>query len=211
MCSLKEKFIQTFEKFKRMKFRKKLIVVAAILAVIFLVALAFGASPKEVASWMGLLLVMILRGDAAILIWRAAGRPFWQTCLFLMIITTISLTLVYFLTGHAKKELTKDAVKKRFEKSKFAKIWVKIFEFFKERKKRWQEKIIHFLEDKSPVFVFLFNLIPVPILPTAIIIVTRLREIKYGFLILAVSNVIRVYITCWCIWQGINLFKLLFS
>lgn len=191
-----------------MAFWKKLIAIVVIFLAIFGIAVIFGVSPGRAVGWIGLIIAMFIRGDAAILVWRAAGKPFWQACLVNNLVATITLIATYFITGLAKKVVTHDVVKGRWQRTKLGRIFSRWMEKLTKKTTRWIQKMVDWLSGKRLVIVFVLNLIPlVPYLPTAIIIVVKLKEIKYGFLILFISNTIRCFLSAWLIWQGISLFS----
>jgi len=162
---------------------------------------------KEIAIWRSLILAMLVRGDVSVFIWRAAGKTFFETLLGFVSAVIISLTICYFFTGLVKKLLVVLMFKRLRRRVKIFQPWKFLIARLKKKKKTRLERLVEYLKKKELFFVFLFNLIPfIPLLPTAIIIVVKLRGVKYGYPVLVASSTIRIFITTWLIWEGINLF-----
>ena len=71
----------------------------------------------------------------------------------------------------------------------------------------WTKKTRKWLIPQKDWQVLAWGFVPfIPVLPTVVIIIAGLRELKHGFLVLILGNLFRNIIFCYAIYEGHNLF-----
>ena len=79
------------------------------------------------------------------------------------------------------------------------------------RRYDWIKKTRKWLIPQKDWQILAWGFVPfIPILPTIVIIITNLRRIKYGFLVLILGNIFRNVIFCYAIYEGRDFFLQLF-
>jgi len=140
--------------------------------------------------WLKILgyILVFIRADIAMVVLYKADTPWWITYTVIMAVSSGTLCIAYYGLGKLLIWAGKKPWFQRLKKNGFVK---KIIEKQKKPSPR-QEKIVKWLAGKSPIFIFLLSCIPfVPYLPTAIIVVTRIMNVKNGIYYLLVANAVR--------------------
>jgi hypothetical protein len=183
-----------------------------------LLSLATVRSFKEVLT---LLLFMASRGDIALIAWFAAGKGFWPTAIAHTCLATIGLMVIYLTTdllkSQSEKHLPKLLMLLTQQIQKIIRFFLRerniarmfretreIFQFLKLIRQAYRKKLSQWIEKRKLLVVFIIYLIPVPIpyLPTIIIVTVRARNIKYGLWPLLLASFLRGLIFVWLVWQG---------
>ena len=144
--------------------------------------------------WLKILgyILVFIRADIAMVVLYKAGTPWWITYTVIMAVCSGTLCITYYGLGKLLIWAEKKTWFQKFKKIGFVK---KIIEKQKKPSPR-QEKMVKWLIGKSPIFIFLLSCIPfVPYLPTAIIVVARIMNIKNGIYYLLAANAVRGLIT----------------
>lgn len=147
---------------------------------------------------------------ATIALWAKANVPIWQTILYVTFITSISLSLTYFGTGWIEKWIIKRGWVKRATIEKWRNYSQSLNNSHPVNglEKRVKGKIKKWLLPQKDWQILACGFIPfVPLLPTIIIVATRLLEIKRGFPLLIAGNIFRNAVVCWAIYKGVGFFS----
>lgn len=153
------------------------------------------------------LLLHILRGagifwrsETAVIAWQALEKPFWQLVLVRFCFDFWGLFLTWYLTGLTLKG---SGILRR-KKGVLGKLLQKLL---KPNQTPEIKRRMIWLEKKGNIFLFLVMAIPyIPVLPTAVMIMARLRKIKYSLLTFGLINFIRNTMLLWLLWEGVSLF-----
>ena len=144
-----------------------------------------------------------------ITLWAKAGVPLWQTIFYVVLLTSISLSFTYFGTGWLENWVIKRGLVKRTTIEKW-RAWQRkrnnsfqmngLSEEVNHRVKKW-------LIPKKDWKILACGFIPfIPLVPTIVIVVTKLLEIRNGFPFLILGNIVRNVIVCYFIYLGANFF-----
>lgn len=189
-------------------------------------ALSTVRSFKEVLT---LLVLMASRGDIAILVWFKAGKSFFATALAHTALAMIGLMVIYLTTDlvqsrserHISKALLfllslfkkwllpfKRIMRERHLKNSFKEIQEVIqfiTELYQSIRKSYKSGLSRWIERKKLFWIFLIYLLPIPLpyLPTIIIITVRCRNIRHGLWPLLIASFIKGFIFTWLVWQGL--------
>jgi len=144
---------------------------------------------------------------ATIALWAKGGVPLWQTIAYVVFLTSISLSFTYFGTGWLESWVIKRGWIKRTTIEKW-RAWQR------KRNNSFQmnglngevnHKIKKWLIPQKDWKILACGFIPfVPLVPSIVIVVTKLLEIRNGFVFLILGNIVRSIIVCCCIYQGVS-------
>lgn len=205
------------------KEKKMVQVIILILVVIALLTI------KGFQEVLTLLFWMFFRNDIAIYIWFRAGKSFLTTALAHSSAAIIGLIIIYLtadlIKSHGERHgpslinlLFKPIiirirpvitwVKKIIEEPHIKKIVNEtkdIVRFLNELRQSYKKAIGYWIESKKLIWIFLIYLMPIPLpyLPTIIIITVRARNIRYGIWPLIIASFIKSFIFVWLFWQGL--------
>ncbi len=147
---------------------------------------------------------------ATTVLWAKADVPIWQTILYVASLTSISLSLTYFGTGWLEEWIIKRGWVKRTTIEK----WRNRSNHFNDSLpanglgKETGNKIKKWLIPREDWQILACGFIPfIPILPTIVIVVARLLEIKKGFLFLIIGNFFRTAAVCYAIYLSVGFFS----
>lgn len=147
-------------------------------------------------------------------LWAQAGVPIWQTILYVAFLTSASLSLTYFGVEWLKNWIVNRGFIERIMIERLHRWWRRLSRVSQENgfEKSWTKKIRRWLIPRKDWQLLACGFVPfVPVLPTIVIIITGLREIKYGFPVLILGNLFRNVIFCYVIYEGYGFFsRLLF-
>jgi hypothetical protein len=148
---------------------------------------------------------MFLRCEVGLYFFLKAGKPLWTIILSYTAVNTIGMVFIYFTT-----DLVKSKTEGHF--SKFSKLKpikkIKDFLALKLSKPFKTEKlkkgIIDWLSKRKLIFIFLIYLLPLPLpyIPSIIIVLVRLRNIKYGFWSLFLGSIVKQILFVYLVWIG---------
>lgn len=131
-------------------------------------------------------------------LWAKAGVPIWQTISYVVLLTSISLSLTYFGTGWLENFLIKKGVIRRTTIKKWRN-WLERNNNLSRNEfhERLRDRIKSWLIPQKSWKILAWGFVPfIPVLPTVIIMATRLLEIRNGFLALILGNIFRNGILC---------------
>lgn len=163
---------------------------------------------KEILT---LLVPMASRGDIAILIWFKYGKSFLATASAYTALSTIGVILIYVTADLIKSHTSPHIPKILNPIFSPLKNW-KIIQFIKnlyQKIKNWmgsyKASLTSWISGKKLIWIFLIYLIPIPLpyLPTIIIVTVRYRDIKHGLWPLLIASLFKNLIFVWLIWQGL--------
>ncbi|KKT16875.1 MAG: hypothetical protein A2654_00760 [Candidatus Nealsonbacteria bacterium RIFCSPHIGHO2_01_FULL_43_31] len=166
-------------------------------------------------SWEQILGFFTMWPNPAITVglWAKAGVPIWQTIAYVVILTSISLSLTYFGVEWLKNWVVNRGIIERPMIEKLHNQWRRINRIPQSDGRRydWIKKTRKWLIPQKDWQILAWGFVPfIPILPTIVIIITNLRRIKYGFLVLILGNIFRNVIFCYAIYEGRDFFLQLF-
>jgi len=145
-----------------------------------------------------------------VVLWAKGGVPLWQTILYVVFFTSISLSLTFFGTGWLERWIIKKGWLKRSTIERWRVRLQKGDNNFQTNglEKRMRGGIKKWLLPQKNWRILACGFIPfIPLLPTVVIVVTRLLEIRGGFLFLIFGNVVRNAIFCYVIYRGVGFFS----
>ena len=142
-------------------------------------------------------------------LWAEAGVPIWQTILYVVLLTSTSLSLTYFGVEWLKNWVVRKRIINRRMVEKLHNWWQQLNNVSQNNGFRhsWTKKTRKWLIPQKDWQVLAWGFVPfIPVLPTVVIIIAGLRELKHGFLVLILGNLFRNIIFCYAIYEGHNLF-----
>ena len=148
---------------------------------------------SQIVGWIG----VIWRPETAVFYWKMSGKPFWQLLIIRIIPDFGELFFSWTLTGL----VLKNTILKNNKDSKFVQGIIRKFEKKKNNPKT--KRRIEWLNKKGNFILYLLTLIPIPGTTDLAAIVARMRQMKYGLLILGLINFIKCSLYVWLLWKGI--------
>lgn len=158
-------------------------------------------------AWQQILgfFTMWLHPEITIGLWSGAGVPMWQTFLYTICWTSLTLSLTYLGTSWLKN---------LFKNMKGARDAIESIERFYRKNSlklnngKYHKKLLNNLVRQKNWLILACGFIPfVYGLPATVIVVAKLMEIKHAFWILLLGNCFRNGIICLLIYQGFKIFS----
>ncbi len=164
-------------------------------------------------SWIEYLLsflIMFFRTEGTVILWSAKGVPYWQSFLFSVCWTSLTLAATYYGVGFLVNQLKKWWVL-RVLIEKWQTEVVARKNNFSKKNSSYSKKIASWLSQKKRGVLIFLSFFPLTQLvyglPSGVIAATKLIEIRYGILILLLGNAIRWFGITLLIYLGVQLFR----
>jgi hypothetical protein len=145
---------------------------------------------------------MWLHPEITVTFWAKAGVPIWQTFIYVVLWTSLTLTITYYGVGLAERWLINTGITKEITIKKWRGWWQSRNNNFKTAGPK--KRVINWLGRQKNWIILACGFVPfVYGLPAAVIVTVKVLKIRNGLLILFIGNVFRSGIICVSIYQAL--------
>jgi hypothetical protein len=145
---------------------------------------------------------MWLHPEVTVGLWSKAGVPIWQTYLYTTLWTSATLIVTYFGAGWLKNWLCRQRLVREvirlIEKQSLG-------NSIRAENSKHHKRILNLLVRQKNWLILVCGFIPfVYGLPAAVIVATKLMNIKYALPFLLAGNIFRNGMICFLVYQGVR-------